>query len=247
MNSVHRATQIDTIVGRQPAARSLYKMDYNPKDYLKPSAARVKLAGRMFGGLPRRQDIDKLKNQLPHLRVRSGDWQEPAAKCLREAAVAGEISVYIFNASDVAASETSLPSRLSLELVCRLTPTRGGFPDYPYRIQPSLMRDGLVTDKWRPIREADITDFSVRVSPLPTWRHGDMATEGVRWFVVSKRKAALQHHLSCFSVIAQSTGLDFDLAFFLHGFRPFSEPYRENSSVELRLNLLVINRVRQAH
>lgn len=129
-----------------PAYLSLIiNMDDVPKDYLKPSAARENLASRMFGGLSLRQDIIELKRKLPRLRVRPGAWQETAAKRLREATVAGKISVYLWQASSVAASETSQPLKLSPVLVRRLLLVRSGIPDHPYRVQRSLLRDGLVT------------------------------------------------------------------------------------------------------
>ncbi len=106
-----------------------------PAGYLRPSQARDILVKRMFGNLPPTKGVQRLREQ--GIRAGAGEWRERAAQDIRKAVLDGQLTLRVVSA----AGETEEP--LTIEQARSLIPSRGGFPDVPYRLSIALVRLGV--------------------------------------------------------------------------------------------------------
>jgi hypothetical protein len=106
-----------------------------PDGFLHFSDTVHRLTQGMWGGLPRPVIVRPLKQDCPKGSVGFGLWREQAGKRLRDAAVSGELVVYV-----IAEHANIEPMAVPAEVLKQLITTRGGLPDHPVR--PSLKTAG---------------------------------------------------------------------------------------------------------
>lgn len=116
-----------------------------PPGYLPLSAAVKRLEQGMWGGVDTPVPARKLKKQQPRLSVGHEIHRRPAAERLREAAVAGELTVFILPdvhyrdldpADEVVRWQCAWPAAELIvppEVIAQLCTIRGGLPDHPIR------------------------------------------------------------------------------------------------------------------
>ena len=90
-------------------------------------------AAAMFAGLPRPVPVRQAKATYFDGSVGLGSWTEEAAKCIAVAAKNGELPVHVFGNpyaynKGVGELETMI---VPTEVLRRIVPSRGGFPDHP--------------------------------------------------------------------------------------------------------------------
>ena len=113
------------------------KSEAIPDGFLSVSEAVSVLARGMWGGLRRPDPVRQLKKQYRNASVGFGPWKEEATRCLKTAAIDGNVQVYVFAKGIRSACHIETkPVPLLIEVLKRLIAVRGGLPDHP--IRPSL-------------------------------------------------------------------------------------------------------------
>ena len=116
-----------------PQPPSLGESSPIPEGYLLLSDAVHRLRLGMFAGLPRPVPVRQAKATYFDGSVGLGSWTEEAAKCIAVAAKNGELPVHVFGNpyaynKGVGELETMI---VPTEVLRRIVPSRGGFPDHP--------------------------------------------------------------------------------------------------------------------
>jgi hypothetical protein len=117
-------------------------MDDVPEGYIRLSDATNRLADGMWGSLPRPEPVATIKRTQKKLSVGFGPRRETAGQRLRDAAVNGELVVYVVAMPQIRSDRTERspqkiePVAVPVSILKRLITSRCGLPDHP--IRPSI-------------------------------------------------------------------------------------------------------------
>lgn len=110
----------------------------------------------MFATLSRPRVVVKIKKRERDLSVFFGRWTQSAAHKIRNAALSGEITIYVWSKFSDRSSRME-PAVVPVDVVRLLIPIRCGLPDHAYRIHTSLLRrDGMTPQLFAALRNGTL-------------------------------------------------------------------------------------------